>query len=36
VEGRAVVENDGGAGGEGRDQPVPHHPGYGCEVEHSV
>ena len=33
AEGRAVVEDDGRACGEGRDQPVPHHPGRGGVVE---
>jgi len=36
VEGGAVVENYGGPCCEGRDEPVPHHPGCGCEVEHAV
>ena len=34
--GRAVVEHDRGARGERRDQPVPHHPAAGGEVEDPV
>ena len=33
VKRRAVIEHQGGAGGEGAHQPVPHHPAAGGEVE---
>ena len=33
AEGRTVVEDECGAGGETGDEPMPHHPGAGCEVE---
>src|SRR5690606_10224106 len=36
VERRAVVEHHGGADGEAGDQPVPHHPAAGREVEDAV
>lgn len=36
LEGTAVVEDDGGAGGEAGDEPVPHHPGAGREVEEAL
>ena len=36
VEGRAVVEHQGAAGGQGADQPVPHHPTAGSEEEQPV
>ncbi|MNH02851.1 hypothetical protein D3C79_620970 [compost metagenome] len=36
VEGRAIVEHQSGAGGEGAHQPVPHHPAAGGEVEHPL
>ena len=36
MEGRAVVEQQRRARGEARDQPVPHHPAAGGEVEHAV
>ncbi len=36
VERRAVVEDQGGAGGEARRQPVPHHPAGRREVEDPV
>jgi hypothetical protein len=35
-EGRAVVEQQRGAGGQAGDQPVPHHPAAGGEVEQAV
>ena len=36
MERRAVVEQQRRAGGEARDQPVPHHPAAGREVEQAV
>ena len=35
-EGRAVVKQQRGAGGEAGNQPVPHHPAAGCEIEQPV
>jgi hypothetical protein len=35
-EGRAVVEQQRGAAGEAGNQPVPHHPAAGREVEQAV
>ncbi len=35
-EGRAVVQHHRGADGQGADQPVPHHPAAGGEVEEPV
>ena len=32
----AVVKHQGGAGGQGTDQPVPHHPAAGGEVKDRV
>ena len=34
--GRPVVEHQRGLAGQGRHQPVPHHPARGREVEHAV
>jgi hypothetical protein len=36
LKGTSVVQDYGGAGGEPRDEPVPHHPGACCEVEEPV
>ena len=36
LEGTAVVEDDGGAGSEAGDEPMPHHPGAGREIEEAV
>ena len=36
VERRSIVEDYSCAGSEGGDEPMPHHPSRGCEVEHSI